>query len=46
LSAGTNDEVSVEAQAEQENDAAADVAKDLKEASIEDKENDLVATAE
>lgn len=37
--------VDAEAQREQEKDAVADATKELKEAKIEDKENDEVATA-
>ncbi|KAG9775736.1 hypothetical protein KCU88_g5064, partial [Aureobasidium melanogenum] len=42
---GVNGTISVEAEEAQEKDAVADVAKELKEAKIEDKENEEVATA-
>ncbi|EXJ86740.1 hypothetical protein A1O3_03694 [Capronia epimyces CBS 606.96] len=42
---GVNGDVSAEAEEAQEKDAVADVTKELKEAKIEDKENEAVATA-
>lgn len=43
---GVDGEVSAEAELEQEMDAAADVTADLKDAKIEDKENDAAVEAQ